>query len=245
MTLLVGCPIANRAWALPEWFRCLDAQSRRPDGLVFVHSGYAGDDPSSYREDPTWLACEAGAEMLGVPIHLHHDPGFWHPRHDNQRFHTLARLRNVMLDLADGLDADQFLSLDSDIMLRNPDTIQTLLGLIDEGWATASPVTWLHPAGKGSWAVNAGLWNHASGPVPSWVRPDPEGLPWGANIRIDIPMAAMLMNRKVIEKVRYRWHEGGEDIGFAHALREQDCTNVWATSLEAEHIWSERHMAAA
>lgn len=238
MRLIVGAPVADRAWSLPRWFACLERQTRQPDGFIFLHSGTLEDD--------TWRIINNRGLLHPQPFRIGHDWAPPHPRHDNTRFATLARLRNDLLHRARfELDADLFLSLDTDVMLEDPGTIERLERLvIEDGWDVASPVTWLHPSGEGSWAYNAGWWN-AGGtlgdPRRPWCRPAPDTIPWGEVVEIGVPMAAMLMNRRAMD-CRYRWHEGGEDLGFAQDLDRQGLRVAWDTALKAFHAWDKSHL---
>jgi hypothetical protein len=236
MNVIVGAPVANRAWALPDYYRLLAAQDRPPDGVLLVHSGHIGDD--------TWAAARRCAREYGLRTHMLYDHAHPHPRHDPARFGTLAMLRNKLLAAARILaGADIFVSLDTDVMLDNPATISRLLELLDDGWDTASPVTWLHPHGEGSWAWNAGWWtDRSTGPGRGWNRRTTDDIPWGQVIRIDIPMAAIAMNARVFEHCRYRWHESGEDLGFAQDLQRRHARCAWDTGLKARHVWDQAHL---
>jgi hypothetical protein len=55
-------------------------------------------------------------------------------------------------------------------------------------------------------------------------------------------MAAIAMNRRVLEHCRYRWHESGEDLGFAQDLDRIGARCAWDTGLKARHLertWDE------
>ncbi len=236
---MLGAPVANREWALGVWFERLAAQTRRPDALAFVHSGRPND--------ATWRALQQGAAELGVGSAIHHNPANPHQRHDTSRYHTLARCRNQLLHLAAAMDADVLVSLDTDVMFDDPATIERLLGLLDQGWDTASPVTWLHPNGEGSWAWSFAWWaagDHTD-PRRAWTRHSHEDIPWGQLVEVHIPMAATAMARPVIDRCRYRWHESGEDLGFAQDLYRQGFRCVVDTALKARHVWAPDHLEAA
>jgi hypothetical protein len=242
MRLIVGCPVANRAWALPHWFQCLANQTRQPDGFVFLHSGHIGDD--------TWRAIQDGCERHHFDSHVQHDERAPHARHDNDRFATLADLRNQVLALARGdMHADLFLSLDTDVMLEDPHTIERLLGMLGHGCDLASCATFLHHAASNPnvdheifWAYNAG-WLNPPG-AKGFRRPLPGELDWDAVYRIDIPMAVWLGERAVLD-CRYDWHESGEDIAFAWALQDAGLKCHWDTGLRAKHYWQESHLKVA
>jgi hypothetical protein len=242
MRLIVGAPVANRAWSLPRWFECLAGQTRRPDGFVFIHSGIV--------HDATWIACQTEAARHDFsPVALQHDPTPPHARHDNERFRTLANVRNALLRVArDELDAELFLSLDTDIMLEDPETIERLEALVHAkgpfGYDVASPLVFLHPQAPRTWspaelpcwAYNFG-WLADHGPAQqTLVRPPVAEIPWGNRIAHQVPMAAWLGNRKAME-CRYDWHLSGEDVGFGLALREAAVACTVDTSLYARNIW--------
>lgn len=241
MRLIAGCPIAHRAWALPKWFECLAAQTRRPNGFVFIHSGQVNDD--------TWRGIQREAARYGFQnVRLEHDPSPAHPRHDNERFATLARIRNQLLGAAQhAMFAERFLSLDSDVMLEDPRTIEKLEELLDAGECDlASPVTWLHPLGEGSWAFNAGWWapgGRLGDPQRAWTRLEPSKVPWGELVNIDVPMAVWLGNERALS-CRYEQHESGEDLGFAHSIERNHVRCLWDTSLKCRHIWCEQDLIA-
>jgi hypothetical protein len=240
--LIAGAPVANRAWALEQWFRCLAYQTVRPDGVAFIHSGQVGDD--------TWHALFAEADRHGFDISVVHDPRAPHQRTDSARFSTLADLRNRLLELArDTMRANRFLSLDTDIMLEDLGTLERLGGMLDEGADLASVATAFHPLASDPnaevdgqcWAYNAG-WLNRSLPDRSFERPPPDQIPWGETIKIEIPMGVWLATRQVIDTCRYRAHQCGEDIGFAQDLDEHGFECWWDTSIYAPHIWQESHL---
>lgn len=243
--LVLVTPVADRAWALPAWFAHLAAQTVRPDALAFVHSGRIGD--------ATWRAIEDGAAGLGVrALSILHDDAPPHPRHDDRRFATLARLRNRALNEAVALDADLVLSLDTDIMLRDPFTVERLCELVAEvGCDIAGPVAFLHPAAPPAWepgdrvcwAYNFGWLASPGDPQRCWLRrPHVNTIDWGATITADVPMGCWVANHRAAA-CRYEWHESGEDIGFARALQHAGCRFRVDTSLYAWHCWSAKHLA--
>jgi hypothetical protein len=65
------------------------------------------------------------------------------------------------------------------------------------------------------------------------------------SIPIGVPMAAIAMNRRVLRDCRYRWHESGEDLGFAQDLDRIGARCAWDTGLKARHLWDETHLEAS
>lgn len=244
--LIAAAPVADRAWALPRWFHCLARQTRRPDGVLLIHSGEIRDD--------TWEAAVSAACAHGFELNIQTNDLTAHARHDNERFRTLAALRNELLERVGDLGAELLLSIDTDVMLTNAHTIERLEHHIDEGADIASPATFLHPAASDPavegdhtfWAYNAGWWKDGGtphDPTRDWVRHETQAIHWGSAHRIDIPMAVWLGNEKALD-CRYEWHRSGEDLGFAQDLDERDLLCVWDTGLRAEHIWCPEHLRA-
>lgn len=239
--VVVAAPVADRAWALPTWYDRLAKQTVRPDQILLVHGGHRGDE--------TWEAIGECCRNTGIPTLRHHDTTPPHPRNDDERFRTLARLRNLMLAWAKvATNADYLLSLDTDIMLDEPQTIEQLIIAIERGADCASPLLNFHPAA--GWTCNAGMLgnvNHHPREAVEAGRPEDLGTwPWTRATpdpkaplqRIDAPMGAVMMSRGVYEHVRYRWHESGEDLGFAINLKLAEKTATWLPWLNARHVWA-------
>jgi hypothetical protein len=237
MSVLVCAPVAERAWALPTWFACLARQTVRPAEILLVHSGDRGD--------PTWAAISEGALEHGFKVtRLHDAKDRPKPRNDRSRFHTLTRLRNTMLAVATQTTRhEHLLSLDSDIMLEDPTTIEQLLDA-QHAYPVTSPLTYFHPAMD--WTVNAG--NLGVWPEPgmdldriAWKRAeiDPACVETKTPQPIDVPMGAVCMSRSVYSIVRYRWHQAGEDVGFAVNLARAGFQAAWLPWLECRHCWDE------
>lgn len=244
--IVCGCPIVNRAWAIPTWMRYLSVQTVRPDQLVFV---------VSRSDDSTEEVLREHAALYQFPIHVVADDQIPHDRSDNKRFHTLAGLRNELLATVRNTWPDaRFLSLDSDIMLRDPATIERLASMLEDDADVASCATFFHPGASmpeaqwdqdTCWAYNAGWWDPDSVPGSStrdWERPWPKDIRWGDTVPIDIPMGVWLAKPEVLAFCQYRWHLSGEDLGFAQDLDQNRFRVTWDTAIRAQHIWQESHL---
>lgn len=154
-------------------------------------------------------------------------------------FTTLAVHRNRVLDMAMQHDADVLLSLDTDVFLTEPDSIERLLDAL-ECWPLAAPVTYLSPPGPPSLCFNAGNWqtNDIGSPTRVWERIGEGEFREAAGdvVEVDIPMAAVMMVRDVIQWARYSYHETGEDAGFAQSLDFLGFRTAWLTGLYAPHV---------
>lgn len=236
MRIAVGAPVADRAEILPRWFECLRAQTIQPDDYIFIHSG---DRDETYR-----ILVENGARVTrtALPYYSRNernlDPA------DPHRARHLARLRNQGRREFLLTDADVFFSLDTDILLEDPTVIERLLALLEDGWDTASPLLYLHPLGERSECYNAGWWKtrdpagHGNFDFGrAWERATKnQVLSYRSPLKIDIPMAAVMMKRHALAMCRYQAHELGEDMGFAQQLEKHGMRCAWATDILVRHV---------
>jgi hypothetical protein len=147
-------------------------------------------------------------------------------------------------------DYDHLLSLDTDIMLDEPNAIEAMLEAVDNGYDVAAVRTSFHQHAE--WTYNAGyLGNPKHHPREALEAGRPEDLgtwPWHrAKVDqrfvhegiqpIDIPMGCVMMSRPVFDNVRYRWHQGGEDIGFGVNLSIANFKAGWIPSIGVRHVW--------
>jgi hypothetical protein len=148
-----------------------------------------------------------------------------------------ASRRNRLLQMVLKREPDVFLSIDTDLMLEDPATIERLLELLERA-PVAAPLTYLHPTGAASECFNAGWWNggEPASPTRAWRRATVEEA--HGTIPVDIPMAAVAMRRQVVETCCYWVHECGEDMGFAQDLDRLGYECLWDTDLEVRHCMS-------
>lgn len=242
MRVCVGAPVCQRAWALPRWFECLHEQTRKPDSFEFVHT-------EADRDDGTWHQLLAGAGS--IPCHVVEGRSGKHvPRMEREKagripvYEAFSGWRNQLLDQVAASGADVFISLDTDVMFEDPFTIERLVRML-EVVPVAAPVTFLHPWGERSECYNAGFWrdgDHERDPQRAWARVtkadtlDPTKVLRGFVLPVDIPMAAVAMRREVFS-CRYRYHECGEDLGFAQDLDVFGHRCFLDTRVFARHVW--------
>lgn len=234
--LVLGAPVADRAWALPRWLDQVASQTVLPDGLIFIHTETGDGTQDLLAAETRW------------PIHLidAQEPYVRREQRLADREHTfttLANHRNRLLDIAVELDADLILSLDTDIFLTDPTAIEQLAAQTRRT-PLSSAVVYLHEHGQTTDPpiFNAALWVDAGrGPERRWRRPsrqefdeaqlEPDGV-----MCVDIPMAVVMMRRDVALRCRYRYHECGEDLGFALDLDRHGLWCDWLTRLELPHV---------
>ena len=145
-----------------------------------------------------------------------------------EEFLRMVTFRNNLLERAAvRLDKfDYYFSLDSDVILEDPRTIEKLVSYKKD---VVSPYMFMtphdvdYPNGM-NWAITGSDW------VGKRIRLE-TGL-----VEVDVPMAAILMSKKVVESVRYEWHPQGEDIGFAKNLYKQGFDSFIDFDTYAPHI---------
>jgi hypothetical protein len=258
MKLCVGAPVGDdREWVFDAWLDALRAQTVQPDYIRLV-TGQAipgwvvhelEDQGVEYDCAPSELPCYTRNQRTADPT-------------DPNRTNHFCALRNQLRGLMLETDADVFLSLDTDILLTNPDTIELLLdALFRYHYSVAAPMVYLHPLGEEGGCYNAAWWctSELGDPKRAWqristddIREHRETLGSMFNIdealgpmTIDIPMAAVAMRRSVLEACTYTPHEQGEDIGFADQLSANNFSIGWCYNLETWHVWGAEYLEEA
>lgn len=213
--LIVGAPVKDRAWVLPEWHQGL--------------SGYPAVCLLSRSEDDS----RSVLEDLGVEVV--EDPEEGRPVHEIEghvwnlgiaAFEYMARLRNRLLDLMIERGAEYFFSVDTDIVLP-PNAIPDLLSIMEQTGADvispavclcSDPVEW-----------NTMNWGGYEGAAWRDYIPQRTGT-------VDVIMAAMLLNRRAIESCRWAPHVQGEDVGFCALAEQLGISRWWVPEIACEHM---------
>jgi hypothetical protein len=240
MKVVVGAPVAARDWALKRWFECLYSQTRVPDEFVFVVKDVDGDRSRQ-------LLHELGPKPPALSYAI--DTTRYVPRMERNSvgaeyvYADFAWRRNRLLQMVRKREPDVFLSLDTDIMLEDPTTIERLLELLERA-PVAAPLTYLHPAAAASECFNAGWWagGEPGSPTRAWRRATVDEA--HGTIPVDIPMAAVAMHRRVVDTCKYAYHECGEDMGFAQDLDRLGYTCLWDTDLGVRHVMAAEELGA-
>lgn len=206
--LAIGMPVFERAWCLPLWFDCLEAQDLVPKEDITLCFAYS----KSY--DGTYDILRYRGDEYGDLLIYQYDLPTYSSRENMARFNELAALRNALLDMVKETDADYFLSWDNDILFP-PRALQHLfidkdavgacidMGGIDEEMGHPSvmhfPQHEMEVAYRRPWS--------------EYKQDEP--------FQCDIIMAVKLMKKKVYSNTRYRWDAVGEDIGWCHDCEEK------------------------
>lgn len=234
MKLIIGCPIYKRDWILPSWINCIINQSINMSdvGLIFETSP---NDFATVNSLITWKKLDKRFQIF--EINERNDiPHFEHENNGRQwtmsKYHNMVSLRNSLLSSVRKYNPDFYLSLDSDVLLSNPNTIELLIAHIKDGADAVSPLMFMTP-------------NDSRFPsVMSWTNHDQnlgyrkEQYPLGEYFESDIIMAAKMMSKDVYSNVDYEFHKQGEDLGWCKNARDKGYKLYSASYIYAPHIMS-------
>lgn len=216
MKLLVGCPVVNRSWILPLWYKHVLAAVANVDDceleLLFVAPVDSDVDVLLSFETPTHVHL---TEETIPP-----DGRLWNA----DRYVTMVKERNALLQEVRSIAPDFFLSLDSDILLA-PKAISSALELIGgDIWAVGLS-TYMTPIGGG--VPSMGIW------IPGTER----YYRYDANHEspCDIIMAAKLMS-PLAYGIDYEFHRNGEDLGWSRAVQSAGGKFMFDGRVKNKHV---------
>lgn len=232
MKLVIGCPIYKRDWILNHWIRCIKAQSIDSSSIGFVFETSASDlatlsmlEAWKHYDQP--YACFDIVVRDDLPHHQHSGNG---RQWTLSRYENMVRLRNGLLERVREHSPDYFFSLDSDILIENPNTIELLIAHIKEGADAVSPLMFMTPVGDMYPSVMTWL-NNGTDTATRLPR-----YPIGTYFQSDVIMAAKMMSRKVYEGIDYVIHKQGEDVGWSWACKQAGHRLFSASYIYAPHI---------
>lgn len=232
MKVLIGCPIYQREWVLPTWLEAIENQTMPLNEIGFIFELGPNDD-ETHQILWDWQTAHPEVPIFDGTIrmdmhHRTHPEGkrIWH----GSDYERMVTLRNNLLDRATCLGPDRYFSLDCDLILEDPNTIQKLYDLTATHDAVA-PLMYMFQTDK----------KHPS--VMSWVdRPGGNArrmldhYPMGTLFNADIIMAGKMMSKPVYENVRYRWHRQGEDLGWSAECARLGFSLYCASDIYVPHI---------
>lgn len=234
MKLLIGCPVYKREWILPLWFEKIEAQTLPLSEIGFVFELGTDDDAT---HDVLWGWHSQHPEVEVFDGLIRED--LKHKTHaDNHRtwvrddYLRMAEMRNSLLDRVVCYDPDAYFSLDSDLILDDPKSLEILLELLQRDEIDAvSPLSYMFPMGRDFPSVMSWI----DEPGGRAVRNNNAYL-WGAAFQADVIMAAVMMSKPVYQNVRYKWHSQGEDLGWSDEARRGGYKLWCASNVYVEHI---------
>lgn len=217
MHIVIGCPIRNRAWVLPEWLEAIRRQNIKVD-IVCMLSPSEDETEKILRDNDVLVLNDRrpGRDQREIIAHG------WG---DLDTYAYMASLRNKLIKYAQYVDADYFFSLDSDILLPF-EALERLLEYAKTHPGVVAPAV--------NMVFNGTQWN-----TMNWVRSQP-GRALRENRspqtgRADVIMAAMLLDRSAMQ-CAWAAHEQGEDIGFCLDAEAKDVDRWWVREVWCEHL---------
>ena len=235
--LIIACPVYRRDWILDHWFDCIEKQTFPLKDVGFIFE-LGADDHLTHQKLFDWHARHPEVQIFDAEVnssekHHHHPEGSrsW----SFEKYGMMVNFRNNLLSKVRCHQPEKYFSLDSDILLDNPKTIQTLFDLCDrEDIDAVAPLMYMTP--KGTEFPSVMTWT----PGKSRARRQISEYPIGKLFQADIIMAAKMMSKSVYENVDYKFHRQGEDLGWSFNCWEQGY-RLWSeSSIYAPHIMSQK-----
>jgi hypothetical protein len=232
MELLIGCPIYKRNWIFPYWISCIESQGIDMSKVGFIFEASRDDEATlqmllRYREN-----------NKSIPVfEINFRDDLAHHEHaENSRMWTLSKyenmvsMRNSLLKRARELRPNYYYSLDSDILLTNPNTINFLVSHIKQGAGAVSTLMFMTPVST----MYPGVMNWMDETGDKAFRK--EEYPLGTYFQSDIIMGAKMMSKEVYNNVDYKIHAQGEDLGWSHNAKKMGYELYCASYIYTPHI---------
>lgn len=237
MFILISAPVYKRAWLLPAWFQAIERQDIGLENIGFQFLT-GPNDLSTLHELLTFHHNHPEVRCFDIIMdaeedHMEHVDGV--RRWVRDRYHSMAKFRNTLLEKACCREPDRFLSLDTDILLEDPSTISQLVEATQDRDAV-SPLTFMTP--EGVTFPNVMNWFDPSC-SRAFRRAD---YPIGTIFESDIIMAVVMMSPQVYRKARYEYHPQGEDVGWSKNMKENGFHLYSASNIYTPHIMNTRSL---
>ena len=235
MKLLIGTPMYKRSWILPHWIRCLVNQSVSFKDIGFVFE-VSPDDRETISSLEAWKKFDKNIPYFEIKVR-EDIPHFEHESNGRQwnlsKYLNMVSLRNSLLKTVREVQPEYYFSLDSDILLTNPNTIELLIAHIKSGADAVNPLMFMTPMGT----LYPSVMNWRKDIPEKAYRQEKYDL--GTYFQSDVIMAAKMMNKDVYSTIDYSLHEQGEDVGWSLSCKQEDFKLYCASYIYAPHIMSE------
>lgn len=220
--LVVGCPVRKRAWILPRWFDYIEAACAE----VLVAPTYVfviGPEDFETSECILQETSKRRREVVLVPADepVREDVRVW----NEDRYHHMVYLRNLLLGSVRTIGPDLFWSVDSD-MLVHQDALTHAIDALQRFDAVASRA--YLSEGQDTRCPNWATYTRMGG----LSRQDMNG----ASFAVGVIMAIKLMTPAAYN-VDYAWNHQGEDIGWSLAARKKGLTLGWDSRTTSKHVF--------
>jgi hypothetical protein len=223
MKVVIGAPVKDRAWVIPTWYRAIEEQEIDDvDVSVICIVSPSSDNTKELLEERGGIVLFHDTDLKPGRSRRDIDGHIWG---DMETYAYMSDLRNSLTWAARGLEADYFLSLDSDIILPK-NGLATLLDYAADHEGVVSPS--VNMVARGT------VWNQMSwvdNSRPSMAhRPIQEPMEGAA----DVVMACMLLDRSAMD-VNWKAHRQGEDIGFCIDAAAKGVKLWWLPTVRCSH----------
>ena len=234
MKILIGSPVYQRAWILKEWFKCIEQQTIPLSDIGFIFE-LGPNDEETHQVIWEWHMSHPEVAFFDAVIRddIKH---YTHP--DGQRtwtktaYYKMVDLRNSLLDRASCIGPEKYFSLDSDLLLEDPQTLEKLYHMLNRNGVDAtSPLSYMYP--KGVKFPSVMTWIDGVGKRASRSLNDYK---IGETFKSDIIMAAVMMNPDVYSNIRYIWHPQGEDLGWSGECARAGYSLYCVSDIYVPHI---------
>lgn len=235
MKLMIGCPLYKREWILHHWIRCIISQSIDVSKIGFVFE-VSPDDTATITILETWRSIDKSIPYFNIKVR-DDIPHFEHVENGRNwtlsKYENMVSLRNSLLSTVREVEPDFYFSLDSDILIENPNTLELLIGHVKSGFDGVNPLMFMTPFGDMYPSVMD--WRHDG----SDRAMRHQRYPLGTFLKSDVIMAAKMMSKKLYSEIDYRIHEQGEDVGWSYDAHLKGMKLGCASYIYAPHIMSE------
>lgn len=217
--IVVFAPVHERGWILREWFDALaNQEDHPPDGIhILLNYGASVDDTLAIMQE------EADRERFGV-VEWMEDEGtdhvgrrFW--THD--RYQTMVRLRNDLLNRVREIGPDYALSCDTDMLLP-AHTFRTLFGNLGK-YGGIAPLAFMTEQGEN---------------FPNCMSMDNQRVIPPHTCAQYAVFGVVLMTRLLYSSVDYSVHGMGEDLGWARSVWEAKIPLALCPDVRVKHVMS-------
>lgn len=226
--LVIGAPVHERAWVLPDWLHHLSIQDLPWERVVLLLN-------YGHSNDGTLEVLRQAEQMLPWTVEVLHDAGDDHVaerRWNYPRYEVMARLRNGLLERVRELKPSFYLSLDTDILLPKNGIADLLNDFDGAKFDAVSPLLYMTPTSKG--------YPNAMD-LTSGVRPK---LMHDFTMRVDVCFAAVMMRPSLYLNVDYRAHSRGEDIGWGENARDAGMVMGLNPRVQCKHVMNREMLTA-
>lgn len=231
MNVVVGMPVKDRAWCLPDWFKCVEAQESDDLQLkVFALYSKSEDNTLEILQEHDVEVFNDEWDDRPIPMGRTVNDIDHHRWGSLDTYQYMADMRNRLVHLASLVPGmDYFLSLDSDIMIPEGG-LAVLINNMKVRTGIIAPAVNM---GRGQTCWNKMNWEPGTN---SAVRKS-EDLGRYLAVKADVIMAALLMDQSGL-RAQWRSHPQGEDVGLCLDCEQKGIDRWWLPRLYCQHLMS-------